>query len=520
MAGVAPQAAASRVASERRALLAELVEYETDPLGFVLDWFPWGVPGMGLEERHVEEWQADILRSIGTGLLDIDTAVRVAVASGHGIGKSALVAWIILWALSTHEDTKGVVTANTENQLRTKTWAELKKWFRLFQWRFGGHQLFAFRPTSIHSTDPEHRETWRIDQIPWSEQNTEAFAGLHNEGKRVLVLFDEASAIPDIIHETAAGALTDANTQIIWCMFGNPTRNTGAFREAFGKHRDLWRIRRQIDSRTVSITNKRQLAEWVKVYGEDSDFVRVRVRGVFPRSGSMQFISSELVEEASKRAASSILSDAMVLGVDVARFGDDVSVIQPRRGRDARTWPARKFSGLDTMQLAAQVQLYAQELGADAVFIDGGGVGAGVVDRCRQLGVPGVYDIQFGSKADRAVAATGAAVVTKYVNKRAEMWGTMRDWLPGGAIADDKDLHNDLAAVEYAFDSNDAILLERKSDMKKRGLSSPDNGDALALTFAYPVQRQVATSGGPHRGAGSGRTPVAAGTRDFDPYDA
>lgn len=508
--------AASRQRSERRALLAELVEYDRDPLGFALDWFPWGVPGKGLEGRDLEPWQADILRDIGEGLVDVSTAIRIAVASGHGIGKSALVAIIILWAISTCPDTKGVVTANTEKQLTTKTWAELKKWYRLFQWRFGAHRLFEFRATAIFSSDPDHRETWRIDQIPWSEHNTEAFAGLHNEGKRILVIFDEASAIPDIIHETTEGALTDRDTEIIWCMFGNPTRNTGRFREAFGLHRKLWR-HRQIDSRTVSITNKRQIAEWIETYGEDSDFVRVRVRGVFPRSGSMQFISGDLVEAAmsSEREPLALLSDAMVLGVDVARFGDDVSVIQPRKGRDARTWPARKFSGIDTMQLAAQVQLAAHELGADAVFIDEGGVGGGVVDRCRQLGVRNVIGVNFGAKADRA--APPGAERHKYANKRAECWGYMRDWLPRGCIANDMDLRNDLIGVEYGFTADDAILLEKKEHMKKRGLPSPDNGDAMALTFAYPIERTGYDAGGPHAGLRRGRVAIAAGT-DADPY--
>ncbi len=516
IAGLSASAAASRVREERLAILDALLDYEHDPLGFVLDWFPWGVPGYGLEHHKIDDWQFAVLRDLGAGLLDISTAIRIAVASGHGIGKSALVAWIILWAIVTKEDTKGVVTANTENQLRTKTWAELKKWFRLLAWRFKGHKLFVFRPTCIQSTDPEHKETWRIDQTPWSENNLEAFAGLHNEGKRILVVFDEASAIPDIVHETTEGALTDANTEIIWCMFGNPTRNTGRFREAFGKFRHRWKCR-QVDSRTVTITNKRQLDEWVADYGEDSDFVRVRVRGVFPRAGSMQFIPGDLVEAASKREAISYLNDALVIGVDVARsLTEDQTVIKPRKGRDARTWPAIKLRTRDTMLIASRVAQAARELGAEAIFVDGGGVGGGVVDRLRQLKVPDVFEINFGNPPDRAVAATGAGERRKVANKAAEMWSSLLDWLPGGAIENDPELIADLTGREYGYDANDAIVLERKKDMRKRGLPSPDNADALALTFAYPVEAS-ATAGGPH--AAAGRAAVAVGTNDHDPYD-
>src|SRR5690606_37984873 len=140
-------------------------------------------------------WQVEILEDLRDGLLSIEDAIHLARTSGHGIGKSALVAWIILWAISTFEDTKGIVTANTENQLKTKTWAEVAKWHRYFI----GRELFKLTATALFSVDPLHERTWRIDMTPWSERNTEAFAGLHNKGKRLLVVFDEASAIPDLI---------------------------------------------------------------------------------------------------------------------------------------------------------------------------------------------------------------------------------------------------------------------------------------------------------------------------------
>lgn len=466
-------------------LAEDLGRYSTDPLAFVLYAFPWGERGELVAHDGPDEWQRRILEEIRDGLLTSGSAIQEAVASGHGPGKSALIAWLILWAISTFADTKGVVTANTEVQLRTKTWSEVSKWHRLF---IAKHR-FTLTATAIFSVDPAHEKTWRIDAIAWSERNTEAFAGLHNQGKRVVLFFDEASAIPDVIWETSEGALTDADTEIIWCAFGNPTRNSGRFRECFGRFRHRWKLH-QIDSRTAKLTNKAQIAQWVADYGEDSDFVRVRVRGVFPRAGSMQFISSELAEAAmsAERWVDATVFDPLVMGVDVARFGDDSSVIRLRRGRDARTNPPIKLRGVDTMTLAAKISEVYAEHHPDAIFIDEGGVGGGVVDRCRLLRLP-VVGVQFGGKADRPHDTHEGAVA--YANKRAEMYGTMRDWLRGAMLDNDPELLSDLTGVEYGYrmlEGRDAIQLESKSDMKKRGLASPDNSDALCLTFAYPVQ--------------------------------
>lgn len=459
-------------------LISEVTACTSDPYRYVLFAFPWG--SGELKDKLPEPWQISILNKIRDGLA-IDKAIQEAVASGHGIGKSALVAWIILWAVSTFEDTKGVVTANTETQLKTKTWAELAKWHRLCI----NKHWFEMTATALYSKDPAHEKTWRIDMIAWSERNTEAFAGLHNQGKRILIIMDEASAIPDIIFEVSEGALTDEHTQIIWCAFGNPTRNTGRFRECFGRFKHRW-DHSQIDSRTVSLTNKEQIAQWVADYGEDSDFVRVRVRGVFPRAGSMQFISSDIADAAANRECKAESFDPLVIGVDVARFGDDQSIIQFRRGRDAKTIQPIKLRGVDTMTLAAKVAECYRTYKPHAVFVDGTGVGGGVVDRLRQLNIP-VIEVQFGAAPDRSLPGQDNDA---YANKRAEMWGNLRTWLKGGSIPNDPELIADLTGVEYGFvlrDGRDAIILEKKSDMKKRGLASPDCADALALTFAYAV---------------------------------
>jgi len=485
-------------------ILLELAGFSRDPLGFVQFSFPWGEPGSELADASgPEPWQAALLTRIREGLSP-EAALLLATTSGHGVGKSALVAWIILWSMSTFPDTRGVVTANTETQLKTKTWAELAKWYRLFI----GRDFFRYEATCIFSKDREHEKTWRIDMVPWSERNVEAFAGLHNKGRRILVVFDEASAIPDNIWETTEGALTDSETEIVWAVFGNPTRNQGRFKQCFsgGLYAHRW-LSQAVDSREVSLTDKEQIARWIKDYGDDSDFVRVRVKGMFPRIGSMQFISEELVNEACLREVQTHLHDPFIIGVDVARFGDDASVIYFRKGRDARTHPPLVFRGLDTMQLAARVAEQHSYFRSDAIFIDGGGVGGGVVDRCRQLHVP-VFEVQFGGKPDRADVNADSA---KYANKRAEMWGCMREWLSIGAIPNDADIRGQLTSPQYGFNGKDEIQLERKEDMKRRGQASPDVADGLALTFAWPVL--------PHVGAGrEGPHPELVET-EYNPFD-
>lgn len=466
-------------------LLELAAECEYDPELFVREAFPWGEGELAGKEGP-REWQLEILRDISERLrsnrIGAYEAIQEAVASGHGIGKSALVAWLVLWAMCTREDTKGVVTANTENQLKTKTWAEIAKWCRLCVFK----SWFVFTATALFSADKDREKTWRIDMVPWSERNTEAFAGLHNEGKRILLIFDEASAIPDVIWEVAEGALTDEDTEIIWCAFGNPTRNTGRFRECFGRLRHRWNIR-QIDSRTVPGTNKKQMQAWVDDYGEDSDFVRVRVRGVFPRAGSAQFVPSDVVMDAMEREAACNESDPLIMGVDVARFGDDQSVIRFRRGRDARTIKPAKYRGIDTMQLAAYVAEAATKHKPDAILVDGGGVGGGVIDRLRQLGWS-VIEVNFASKPPDDECA----------NLRAYMWREMREWLKtGGAIENDRNLEADLTGVEYGFNQRNQLQLEKKEDMKKRGLASPDDGDSLAITFAVQIGPKGAWNGGP-----------------------
>ena len=447
-----------------------------DPLRFVYEAFEWG-KGELMGHDGPDKWQIDILTDIKSGLLTINEAIQLAVASGHGIGKSALVSWLILWAISTRIDTKGVVTANTENQLRLKTWAELAKWHRLSIVR----ELFEVSATSIFSKDKNHEKTWRIDAVPWSENNTEAFAGLHNQGRRILLIFDEASAIANIIWEVAEGALTDADTELIWCAFGNPTRNTGRFKDCFGKYRKRWKTR-NIDSRTCKMTNKEQIKKWVEDYGEDSDFVKVRVRGMFPSMSARQFIPIEYVDRAfGKFLRLEQFSFApKIITCDPSWEGDDDCVIGLRQGlmfKVLRVLP-KNDNDVEVANIIANIE---DQENADAVIIDAG-YGTGIYSAGKTMGRKKWYAVWFSGKSPDPSC----------LNLRAYMWKQTRDWLrEGGAIPKDQELYDDLIGPETIARTDGKIQLEAKKDMKKRGLPSPNKGDALALSFAIPIQSKT-----------------------------
>ena len=470
------------------ALLADLLQFEDDPVGFTYYAFPWGVPGTSLERfSGPEPWQLEILELIRDKIISLDDAIaRISIRSGHGIGKSAMVSILILWAML-KEDTRGVVTANSERQLRTKTWAELGKWFNLYI----GKDLFRLTATSLFPADRTKLFTWRIDMIPWSEHNATAFQGLHNQGKRILIIFDEASEIPKIIWTTAQGALSDANTQIIWFAAGNPTEPSGEF---FNIHQpsefNPW-ITRAIDSRSVSFNNLKELNRQIAAdpEGVESDIIRVRILGEFPKAGFTTFISRALVMECMNRNISpeEVRHEPIILGVDVARYGNARSVVYPRRGRDARTLGYHAVQGNDTMQVVDLVlkciSLYRTRL----VAVDGGGVGGGVIDRLRQLGIP-VIEVQFGSKATPHLAAHNREKA-RYFNKRAEIWGSCRDWLRGGALPDDPQLLEALCGPKQHIRSEDVVQLESKEDatdrMTREGITyDMDVADALCITFA------------------------------------
>lgn len=464
-------------------LINELASFTKDPYGFVLWAFPWGEPNTSLADlAGPDPWQTKFLKDLGKRLVNPTKAIQMAIASGKGIGKSTLMAWLTLWAFSTAPETRGRVTANTKTQLETTTWTEVGKWFNYFIAR----ELFELGATTLCAKEKRYKETWAVDAMPWSKDNPDAFRGMHNFGKRLFIGTDEASGIDDIIWEALDGCTTDANTEIIWIAISNPSRNYGRFRECFagGKHAKAWQTR-HIDARGVTFTNKEKIAEWQESWGADSDYFKVNVCGEFPSVSSLQLIPTDVVQRARICSVSSYPHDPLIFALDVARFGDNKSVLARRRGRDMRTMPRISWRGLSVVDLSARVGALIAEHSPDAVFIDEGGIGGGVVDVLRSLG-HAIIGVNFGGKPGSMPKGT------KVANKRAEMYVELRDWLvSGGAIEDDDELEEQIVQTEFGFNRDDAILLESKEDMRKRGIPSPDDTDAYVLTFAFPVAKRL-----------------------------
>lgn len=422
------------------------------------------------------EWQDDTLSIIRDHLANETTRfqpLQIAIASGHGVGKSCLMGIVSNWAMSCFIDAKIVCTANTEAQLRTKTVPEVGKWFRsslTSEW-------FDPQATSVKSKSADHSDSWRMDFIPWSQNNTEAFAGLHNQGRIIVLLFDEASKIHDKVWEVAEGALTDEHTIIIWLAFGNPTQNSGRFRECFRKFRHRWHTK-HIDSRDVPGTNKQKIQQWVDDYGEDSDFVKVRVRGQFPSQSARQFISAVDVDAARGRELKPEQYNfaPKIIAVDPAWTGDDELVIGMRQGLRFQVLRTLQRNDND-IQVANIIANLEDEHKADAVVVDGG-FGTGIVSAGRTMGRHW-HLVWFASQSPDPGC----------LNMRAYMWREMRDWCKNGGSFDPTDdiLYQDLIGPETVPRLDGKIQLESKEDMKTRGLPSPNRGDCLGMTFAVPV---------------------------------
>lgn len=466
-----------------KALELEFVKCFPSPLRFVLLAFPWGVPGTPLEEHEgPDEWQTQTMlrieKAIRDGLPLNSPSIRLAIASGHGIGKTALVAWLILWFISTRPRPQIVVTANTQTQLTTKTWRELAKWQEMAihgDW-------FEYSATQLKLKD--RKTTWYATAVPWSASNASAFAGTHED--HVLLIMDEASEIDSIIWETAEGAMTTPGA--MWFAFGNPTDNTGRFRQCWTKFRRRW-ITRNIDSRIAKMANKQQLEEWIEDYGIDSDFVKVRILGQFPSAGSKQFIPNNVVEGAIRRGIKGNPDwinprqvpnrIPKIMGVDVGSYGSARTVIAMRHGPHMLP-KIHQFRDANHNVIAGQIARLINEWLPDIVFIDATGYGHGVFLILQQMGFDNVTAIYWG---DRSMTMEPLL----YYNPRVEIWARMAKWLESGSIPDNNELYEDLIGPELLYDTGLRMRLEPKESMEKRGLPSPDYGDALAMTFAQPV---------------------------------
>lgn len=418
------------------------------------------------------KWQDDV----GDSLI---ANKRTAVGAGHGIGKTGLGAAAIHWFISTRPHPAIVATANTENQLRTKLWRELakvnnkaknKEWF---DWKASTFTMF---------NDP----TAQAQAIAWSEDNPEAFAGTHET--HVLGIFDEASAIPRVIFNVFAGAMTTAGAR--WLLLGNSTRSEGYFYDAVhGKlkarrkgdtGRGMWNSF-IVPSWDSPFVDPSWVEEMKAQLGEDSDEYRVRVCGLPPRFDAEQYIARELVSAAMEREVATFKRWPLILGVDVGR--GDRSVILPRRGRKVldKVEIIRGSRTTDfARRIAEEIIFYREEEGLKAqVVLEELGMGVGVVETLEDMGYADqVWGVNTG------VAATESDL---YTNLRCEMWALCKEWLEGQVeLPNVSQLMDDLLTIKRKPSATGKLRLETKEEMRRRNLPSPDVGDALALTFAVP----------------------------------
>lgn len=489
-----------------------------DPYNFVMFVFPWGRKGTPLERfKGPRSWQADELKRIGIHFREQKKKVLLgeqpevyhsATVSGRGPGKSSLVAWLNLWMMSTQIGALCITTANTESQLKTKTWAELGKWHTMaINSHWFERTALSLKPAPWF--EALLKEQLKLDTayyyaeaLLWNDENPDAFAGAHNYNGTMLI-FDEASGIPQKIWDVSEGFFTEPVAPRFWFVFSNPRRNTGPFFECFHKHRAYWPNRRHIDSRTVEGIDTAVLDKIIEKNGEDSDTARIEVKGEFPNQSDNQLISRELVDGAVTRELEEDDHAALIMGVDPARMGRDATAIVFRRGRDARSIPIISYEKKDNMFIANECARLIDKYNPDAVFIDAGN-GTGIIDRLKEMGYK-TNEVWFGSTSSEP----------EYANKRTELWANMRDWLGGGMIPQDEKLYDDLVGPVYKFmGRSDQMMLESKEEMHKRGLASPDRADALACTFFARVARKDSTAA--RRAEGRSHR-IAEGTADYDP---
>lgn len=448
-----------------------------------------------------DAWQDEVLAAAITN-------PRVALKASKGPGKSWLLAVLMWWFMATRLHPKIVATSITGDNLADGLWTELAK----LQQR-SDFLKAAFRWTATRIAAVDHPETWWMSARTWpkggdASQQADTLAGVHADN--VMFVLDEAGGIPDAVAAAAEGGLANASKEhgreARLLIAGNPTHLSGPLYRACTSERGLWFVYEISGDPDDPKRAPRVDIEWARAqiakYGRDNPFVLVNVFGKFPPSSSDALFGPDAVAEAMKRviAEAAYKHDVKVMGVDVARFGDDRTVIALRQGRVA--FLPKVLRNLDTMQVAGQVALAFDKHKPDAIFVDQATFGAGVLDRLVQLGYPAL-GVDFGGKP---------VTDTKFANRRAEMWWRMAEWVQaGGVLPNMPELVAELTTPTYKFNEHNALQLEKKSEIKKRTGVSPDIADALGLTFAAPVApRELREL---HRG-----NTVTGKAADYDPF--
>ena len=433
--------------------VAFIKKYRDDPVAFVQNVF----------KAKPDEWQTQFLEAIR------DNNRRISVRSGHGVGKSTAASWAMLWYLLTRYPVKVVVTAPTSSQLFDALFAEIKRWVKEMPPALS--ELLEVKSDRIE-LKPSPTEAFISARTSRAEQ-PEALQGIHSDN--VMLVADEASGVPEAVFEAAAGSMSGHSAVTI--LLGNPVRSTGYFYETHNRLRDEW-FTLHVNCEKSKRVSKEFVREMAIKYGEESNAYRVRVLGEFPLADDDTMIPFSVVEQAMNRDIEVDQFSQMIYGVDVARFGSDKSALAKKKGNVITE--VKKWRGLDLMQLVGAIKAeYDSEESYDrptSIYIDSIGLGSGVVDRLRELGLPAV-----GINVSESPAMKNA-----YVNLRGELWGKMKNWLEqrGCALPKDDDLLADLTAPRYTFNSSGKLKVESKDEMKKRGLASPDLADACILTLA------------------------------------
>lgn len=463
-------------------LAEEMQTYYDRPADFVLECFPWGeFPLEG--ETGPDANQIEFLTSLGEEIrhrnFDGRTPVMpilMAESSGHGTGKSAMGAWLTWWILSTRPQSIGTVTAGTYTQLEGRTWAAIKWWGNLCITR----KWFDVQASGIYSL--EDPENWKVLAQTCKEENAQSFAGQHARTSTSWYLFDEASEVPKKIWETAAGGLTDGEPMFF--VWGQCVRNTGAFYEAcFGAESARWN-KRTVDSRTSKFTNKELISQWAKDYGEESDYFRVRVLGMPPSASELQYIDRARVDAARKRVVGGLIHDPLIAGFDVSGGGKAWNVIRFRQGLNMNVLPPIRIPGEHDPDRSQRISICAELMSdkrmgheIDAMFVDSA-FGSPIVQTLRTMGFTRVHEVNFG----------GESPDPHMKNMRAYMYAKCKDALLTGALPpDDENLAQQLCLPGGAVKDHGKLVIESKADIQKRGEKSPDDADAVVLTFARPV---------------------------------
>lgn len=474
-----------------------------DPIFFVRDC-------LGVEP---DDWQAECLLAYARDpVVNPQKLDRIALKASKGPGKSTLESWIGWHFLSVWPHPKGVATSISGDNLRDNLWTELAKWQGRSSFLKNTFTWGAERIVCKH-----HPETWWLSARTWPKtadatQQADTLAGVHAD--HVLFLIDEAGGIPDAVVATAEGGLANANEEgrtATIVMAGNPTHLSGPLYRACTRERNLWWVKEisgdPDDPKRAPRVSKQWAREQIEKFGRENPWVLVNVFGQFPPGQSNTLLGVEEATASARRTMreADYIYAAKVIGVDVARYGDDTTVIFKRQGRMALQ--PKVFRNLSTTEVAGQVVLVIDQWKPDAVFVDQTGVGAGVVDQLRALN----YEIRGVDSGGRALRAE-----PKLADRRAEMWWEMADWVKGGGcIPDDAELIGQLTAPTYWFDAKARLRLESKDDLKDRGMPSPDKADALALTFASPVAKKLVTAQTPQ---GRDYDPIASASNDYDPH--